>query len=511
MCVFAIVSCGGKSPSDPVTPAEAPKLLSISPVNGATGLTGTTVSVVFTMDQNVYCPTSQRSNITAPSAAIDKIVADKTKVTTTLSGLEAGKTYTLTYPKGTISGYKDNVAEAISTTFTMKEEEKDPVPVDDGNIAWQMMKKLTLGYNLGNQMDAYVNNVADETCWGNPKTTQALFTKLKSYGFTSVRIPITWLGHIGEAPEYTLDKAWLDRVAEIVGYAKTAGLYCIINTHHDECNNDGHWLDVLSASKDSVKKAEITAKLTSLWRQVALRFINEGDYLIFEPFNELQDGGWGWSAAFQANPTAQTMVIDEWNQAFIDTVRATGGNNATRWLCAVGYAASSSLTVQYIKIPKDDANRVMIGFHCYDPYDFCIANKYEQWGHTAQAGKKPSESEEAITKMLGKYYSAFVSKGIPCYMGECGCVHKTTTAGKKCQKYYLEYLTKACRTYGIPAFLWDNGAYGTTGENHGYIKHDNGAFINDCEELVKVMVKGLTNTDNTYTLQTVYNNAPVIN
>ena len=100
------------------------------------------------------------------------------------------------------------------------------------NNAWTIAKKLGLGWNLGNQLEAQNNGVASETAWGNAKATQATFDGLKAKGITAVRIPVTWLGHIGAAPEYKIDEAWMNRVAEVVGYAEKAGLMAIVNIHH---------------------------------------------------------------------------------------------------------------------------------------------------------------------------------------------------------------------------------------------------------------------------------------
>jgi len=164
------------------------------------------------------------------------------------------------------------------------------------------IKALGFGWNLGNQMDAWSNEVADETCWGNPKATQALFTKLHESGISSVRIPVTWLGHIGEAPSYTIDATWLDRVAELVGYAKEAHLKAIINIHHDGADS-AHWLDIKTAAKDETVNAAIEAELAAIWTQIAEKFKNEGDYLVFESMNEIHDGGWagGITAAMEAS------------------------------------------------------------------------------------------------------------------------------------------------------------------------------------------------------------------
>ena len=136
--------------------------------------------------------------------------------------------------------YVDVVQEA--KTFV---PEPEPVPGD--NTAWKIAEKLGIGWNLGNQMDAHINGVSDETCWGNPKTTKALFDWLKEYGFKSVRIPVTWMGHVNGAPYFSIDEDWMNRVAEIVGYAEQAGLNAIINMHHDGADSN-YWLDIATAA-----------------------------------------------------------------------------------------------------------------------------------------------------------------------------------------------------------------------------------------------------------------------
>ena len=111
-----------------------------------------------------------------------------------------------------------------------------------------------------------------------------------------MRIPVTWLGHIGEAPDYTLDQVWLNRVYEVVGFAENAGLKVIINTHHDEDHGDGHWLDLRGAVNNDEINAKIKEEIAAVWTQIATKFNDKGDFLMFESFNELIFGG-EWSSS----------------------------------------------------------------------------------------------------------------------------------------------------------------------------------------------------------------------
>ena len=244
-------------------------------------------------------------------------------------------------------------------------------PALPDNNAISLSRKLGYGWNLGNQMDAMVGGVSGETYWGNEKCTQATFDNLKSKGFSTVRIPVTWMGHIGDAPEYAVETAWLDRVAEIAGYAKKAGLNAIVNVHHDDSPESG-WLCVHKAASDADYKKDMMARYKALWEQVARKFAEEGEWLIFEGYNELQDGGWGFGGNL-TDGGKQYAVINEIAQTFVTTVRAAGGKNADRYLSILGYSANPSLTASNLVLPTDSAaDRLIVSVHFYDPSGYAL-------------------------------------------------------------------------------------------------------------------------------------------
>ena len=365
------------------------------------------------------------------------------------------------------------------------------------------------GWNLGNQMDAINNGVSGETAWGNPKCTQATFDGVKAAGFKAVRICVTWEGHIGAAPAYILEEKWLSRVEEIVGYAEKAGLVAIVNTHHDE----SYWQDIAKAYNNAAQNEKVQEELFCVWTQIARRFADKGEWLVFESLNEIQDGGWGWSAAFQSNPDAQYKVLNQWNQVFVDAVRATGGNNATRWLGVPGYAASPTFTIKGLVLPKDhtSANRLMVAMHDYDPYDYTLntENFVRQFGHTADPQLKVSGDNEAgLRWTFDQIKSTYIDKGIPVYLGEMGC-SRHSDEDYPFQKYYMEYFCKAAADRTLPLFVWDNGVKGIGAEKHCYIDHATGAFADEkAKELVGIIVKAVTTKDPAYTLESIYDSAP---
>lgn len=380
------------------------------------------------------------------------------------------------------------------------------VPENNGNLAWQFAERLGIGWNMGNHFDAHNNGVSGETFWGNPKATQATFTKVKAAGFNTVRIPVTWVGHIGEAPDYKIDEAWLDRVAEVVGYAEAAGLNAIVNMHHDGSDSK-FWLDIKTAAKNPDVQKQILEQVGAMWGQIADKFKEKGDFLIFEAFNEIHDGGWGWGAN-RNDGGKQYKCLNEWNQAFVNAVRASGGENTDRILGIPAYCTNVDIAIDSFVFPEDTAkDRLMISVHCYDPYDYTLAAKKSEWGHTADASRKVNGDNEAdLRKVFEKIYNNYISKGIPVYMGEFGCVNRATAREQAFQQYYLKYYAKLSKTYGVPSIIWDNGAKGAGEERHAFINHGTGAY---CSTEAKAAIEALVSSyTNALTIDDVYRNAP---
>ena len=189
------------------------------------------------------------------------------------------------------------IVALLAVLSACEAQEKKVRPMD--NEAIQFAMSMGIGWNLGNQMDAHYNGCSYEEGWGNKAATQQTFNGLAKAGFKSVRIPVTWMGHIGNAPTYTIEKGWMDRVAELVDMAHKAGLIVIINIHHDgfgaaDTPSKGyHWLDLPGAVADEEKAQRIKQELTMIWLQIGKRFANYDEWLVFETLNECQDGQWG--------------------------------------------------------------------------------------------------------------------------------------------------------------------------------------------------------------------------
>lgn len=331
--------------------------------------------------------------------------------------------------------------------------------------AAEITDAMGLGWNVGNQLEASSNKVPNETAWQSTKITKELIDSVKEQGFSSVRIPVSYLSFIGSKEDgYKIDEAWLNRVEEVVDYVVENDMYAIINIHGDGYYTvDGGWLLV-----DEEDQAAINEKFGAVWTQIADKFKDYDEHVVFESMNEVFDNNYD-------DPTPEQYAnINAYNQTFIDAVRATGGNNAKRWVLIPGWNTNIDYTVgDYgFELPDDskctaDGNRIMVSVHYYDPWDFCgnEGNLVKtQWGKDAEF-KKRGGVETGVDNAFQKLYDSFTSKGIPVIIGEMGAIDKSHVDEKNPEsrvKWYSYVITKA-RELGCVPVIWDNGWNGKNG------------------------------------------------
>nr|AGS51728.1 glycoside hydrolase family 5 [uncultured bacterium contig00037] len=317
---------------------------------------------------------------------------------------------------------------------------------------------ITVGINVGNSLDSVdtwtppyspSNPISSETAWGSPLLNQAYFNGLANLGLKIVRIPVTWMGHIGSAPNYTVDEAWLKRVAEVVNMAHNAGLKAFINIHHDGNYSHGWdgWLNITRIPTDS----SIADKFEKVWTQIAEYFKNYGDYLMFQGFNELHNGDWGASGG----SAQEYQILNNLNQRFTNAVRGTGGNNAARYLLYYGYCTVPMIgTDTKFVLPIDSANgttKQVVGFHYYEPFDFAHNGEVNTW------------DTPAFRNSLETYFSAFKTRftdnGIPVIIGENGpCENKAGNAtAHQNRLLFIDYMYGKARENGIVPIYWETG------------------------------------------------------
>lgn len=349
-------------------------------------------------------------------------------------------------------------------------EEADAVDngvMREGLTALEATRLMGNGINLGNTLEACDNNVgiktntplSYETHWGQPKTTQAMIDGMKAAGFDTIRIPVAWMTnatHLYEG-DYTIDADYMDRVEEVVRYARKAGMYVIINDHWD-----GGWYGMFGSESAETRALAMEA-YKGMWQQIAERFRDYSDYLIFESANEELGGRFDENSPLYCSDSVVTYLNDderyaltnEINQTFVDVVRATGGNNATRFLLIAGYSTDINQTCDdRFQMPKDTVDsKLMVSVHYYDPWSYCGASSAvsaTKWGKVSDY--------EYLDQQLAKM-TKFTEAGYGVVIGEYGALPCSDGLKDNTLAYHTAFLD-ACTKYDLTNCLWDcSGLY----------------------------------------------------
>ena len=358
-----------------------------------------------------------------------------------------------------------------------------------------ILEDMGLGWNLGNSLDATGGSGLDtETSWSNPKTTQALIDKVKSLGFNTVRVPVSWGKHVS-GDNYTIDSAWLARVKEVVDYCYKNDMYVILNIHHDtksSASASGAGYYPRSSAYSSSEKF-----VTSVWSQAA-EYFKDYDYnLIFETLNEPRLIGTGYEWWFNKwnIPSEVKDAIDcinKLNQKAVDTIRDTGSNNRGRLIMCPGYDASiDGATVSGFKLPTDisgNKNRIAVSVHAYSPYNFAMNVG------SGSTSTYTSSIKNELQDLFSTLKSTFRDKGIPVVIGEFGSTDKNNTAERV--KWATDY-TALAKKNNIPCVLWDNNAFARyngssivlNSEYHGYINRKNNTVTSPAKDVIEALMK----------------------
>lgn len=379
----------------------------------------------------------------------DKITVEKNK------GSE--RTATVTFTSGSISK---------QLAITQKGAGGDPD--DPFETSFELIENLKMGYNLGNTLDANADPAqswfnptgpgdweAYETVWGQPVTTQEIIDYIVSKGFNIIRVPVTWFPHVDE--NWNINETWMNRVQAVVDMVLSTGSYCIINVMHDTGARDASRTDNqcwLNADPD--KYEANTVIYQKLWTQIATRFRNYDDRLIFESFNEILDKNYSWTAPAEGDEAY--TVINKLQQDFVNTVRATGGNNSYRNLAITTYSATgnSDAAVNSFQLPDDVAsNHIYLSIHSYDPYNFCNNNSGKNADGTEYDYNQEifdSDCQGTIDAVFARVSKRANEVGIPFIFGEFGAIDAGKALAERIK--YAKYLKSKYTQYETAGLWW---------------------------------------------------------
>jgi endoglucanase len=327
--------------------------------------------------------------------------------------------------------------------------------------ALAQLPSTTYGWNLGNTLEPGCG----EGCWA-PPATQALINAVAANGFNTIRIPVAWDSHANPRT-MQIDAAWLARVKQVVDWAVAANLTVIINNHWDNGWFDGNGFRRFDS--------KINKKMQTYWTQIANTFKNYDSKLLFCAANEPD-----------ADSQAKTTVLLQYYQTFVNAVRATGGNNTTRWLVLPGPSTNIDRTFSWMNsLPTDPTpGRLAIDVHYYDPYQFTLMTADESWGkmfyfwgqgyHSATMTDRNANwgEEQWLNDQFEKMRTKFVDKGIPVLVGEFAAAKRIDrpdltgtelTRHLASRTYFDQQVVETANLKGLKPIYWDEGWAGKDG------------------------------------------------
>ncbi|MCQ2593196.1 MAG: glycoside hydrolase family 5 protein [Treponema sp.] len=363
-----------------------------------------------------------------------------------------------------VFGYIEDFSRKVTVPDTSSKVQKKAIKMDKKITALELSEKMGNGINLGNTLEAYRGWSGTtkrkpeyyEQLWGQPVTSPEIMKAYKAAGFDSVRIPVAWTNMMNyEKKDYVINPAYLDRVETVVNYALDAGLYVIINDHWD-----GQWWGLFGSENKEYRNMAIDM-YKSIWTQVAVRFKNYDERLIFEGANEelgnrlnddtaLTKGKKGVLSEFE-----KYDAVNKINQCFVDLIRSTGGNNKYRFLLIPGYDTDiTATTVSDFKMPQDSVkNRLFVSVHYYTPSTYCIINEDVSWGKN-----KTSWGTKSDYKLMDNYFAkmkTFVDAGYGVIIGEYGVARQKNGQQKDGMEAWLSNVIANCDKYNYVPMLWD--------------------------------------------------------
>jgi len=308
--------------------------------------------------------------------------------------------------------------------------------------AWQAATLMGTGVNIGNTLE---NTMQWEIGWGNPRITREYIQKLAGLGFRTVRLPVAWdtYARDGRIPA---DK--LARVGEVIDWITAAGMFCVVNIHWD-----GGWIDSSQKKRFpntfATFSAEAERKYQSYWSQIASSFADRNERLVFEALNE--------ETNFEGTGSTQKAyaTLTRVNQLFIDTVRKTGGNNATRLLIVTGYATDFIKTSnkEYL-LPTDSVpHRLLISVHYYTPWQFAGMTEDASWGKMQSTWGSPADMAE-LNRLFDAMQEFCTRNDLPAFIGEFGVTSKKEQASRV---RWMTAVAQAALARKMVPMLWDTG------------------------------------------------------
>lgn len=293
--------------------------------------------------------------------------------------------------------------------------------------AWETAKAMGRGVNFGNMFDA-----PDEGLWGI-KAEPEFIDAVVAAGFRTVRLPVRWSNHCGNAPPFTLEPAFADRVEQVVDALLARGLYVVMDMHHDR-PFEGAKPDPGERAADPQRVDE---RFLRLWVQVAERFKGKSDKLLFEVYNE---------------PHGR-LHAERWNDLLARAMGVIRASNPDRVVVISGAAWGGVWALHQLRVPNDP--HLLVSFHHYEPMDF--THQGADWHPEYAVGVTCCDAGQA--KKVAQAFEVAKAwsdkRRYPLFLGEFGSHDKAEMASRET---YTRLMREHAERHGMPWAVWEFGS-----------------------------------------------------
>lgn len=293
-------------------------------------------------------------------------------------------------------------------------------PAADGDI-FAANRALGRGVNFGNALEA-----PKEGDWGM-KIEPEFFPIIKQAGFNHIRLPVKWTSHASQEAPFTVDKVFFERVDEILKLAEASQLRVVLNHHHyDELDK---------------KPGTELPRAIAIWKQIAARYRDRGDWLYFELMNEPHD---------------ELNKDNAWSELIPPLLAAVRETNPTRPVIIGPPFWNGMWALDKFKLPDDP--KLIVTVHYYNPFHFTHqgahwAKDSEKWLGTKWTGDEKELA--AVTKEFDGTAAWAKENKRPIYLGEFGAFSK---ADDESRARWSKAITSEAEKRGWSWSYWEFGA-----------------------------------------------------
>ena len=226
------------------------------------------------------------------------------------------------------------------------------------------------------------------------------FKKIKEAGFNNVRIPIGPFSHVKSNTDFTLNSDYFETLDKVVNLSLANGLMAIIDFHEHH-----------AMSEDPLGNKP---KFLAIWKQIANRYKDYPNTLLFEIANE------------------PNMKPEIWNSMLKEAHYLLRQSNPDRTILIGSIYGNQIKYLQDLELPEQDRN-IIVSIHYYMPIQFthqgaAWSEKNKDLSGIEWTNEENEELEITTDFDMAKEWASKNNR--PLHLGEFGVYEKAGLASR---------------------------------------------------------------------------------